>query len=232
MPIDDEKVAELGFESGDLDYTWVAVSSIPRYRRRRRRTAAVVVKPSLAYVWLGMNQEAAPFDNPDVRRAVQYAIDVPVVLEAAYFGAAEPATGVIAPGLLGHREKVLYSYDPDKARELLDEGRHGRWLRMHARHPQQGGTGERRSGSAGASSPMSASRSRSSSMIPAPTGASATRRPGTPGRRYSCTSTVFRCSQIRASLPNGSRRIRSASGIGSAGTARNSARWTKRRNSS
>ena len=39
------------------------------------------------------------------------------VLDAAYFGAAEPATGIIAPGLVGHRDKHLYGYDPDKARE-------------------------------------------------------------------------------------------------------------------
>jgi len=50
---------------------------------------------------------------------VQHAIDVPAVLDAAYFGAAEPATGVVAPGLVGHREKALYGYDPDKSRELL-----------------------------------------------------------------------------------------------------------------
>jgi len=119
MPIDDEKVAELGFESGDLDYTWVAVSSIPRYKETPPKDGKLIVKPSLAYVWLGMNQGFAPFDNPDVRRAVQYGVDVPSVLEAAYFGAAAPATGLIAPGILGHRDKVLYSYDPEKARESL-----------------------------------------------------------------------------------------------------------------
>ena len=119
IPIEDEKVAELAFEAGDIDYTWVAVSSIPRYRETPPKGGKVEVKPSLAYVWLGMNNEAPPFDNPDVRRAVQHAIDVPAVLDAAYFGAAEPATGIVAPGLLGHREKVLYGYDPDKSRELL-----------------------------------------------------------------------------------------------------------------
>jgi peptide/nickel transport system substrate-binding protein len=119
IPIEDEKVAELALEGGDLDYTWVAVSSIPRYRETPPKNGAIMVKPSLAYVWMGMNNEAAPFDNPDVRRAVQHAIDVPVVLEAAYFGAAEPATGIIAPGLAGHREKTLYGYDPEKSRELL-----------------------------------------------------------------------------------------------------------------
>ena len=37
-PIEDEKTAELGYEAGDLDYTWTAVSSIKRLRKRRRRT--------------------------------------------------------------------------------------------------------------------------------------------------------------------------------------------------
>jgi peptide/nickel transport system substrate-binding protein len=121
VPIEDEKTAELGLEAGDLDYTWVSVSSIPRYTENPPRNASIVVKPSLAYVWLGMNQQAAPFDKLEVRRAVQHAIDVPAVLEAAYFGAAAPATGLIAPGLIGHREKTLFSYDPDKARDFLKQ---------------------------------------------------------------------------------------------------------------
>jgi peptide/nickel transport system substrate-binding protein len=43
------------------------------------------------------------------------------VVDAAYFGAAEPSTGIVAPGLVGHRDKVLYPYDPDKAKALLKE---------------------------------------------------------------------------------------------------------------
>jgi peptide/nickel transport system substrate-binding protein len=119
IPIEDEKTAELGLEAGDLDYTWIAASSIPRYRQTPPKGGKLAVKPSLAYVWLGMNVEAPPFDKLEVRRAVQQAIDVPSVLDAAYFGAAQPATGIIAPGLIGHREKNNYAYNPDAARELL-----------------------------------------------------------------------------------------------------------------
>jgi peptide/nickel transport system substrate-binding protein len=119
IPIEDEKTAELGLEAGDVDYTWIATASIPRYKQTPPKGGKLAVKPSLAYVWLGMNVEAPPFDKLEVRRAVQQAIDVPSVLDAAYFGAAEPATGIIAPGLIGHREKTIYSYNPDAARELL-----------------------------------------------------------------------------------------------------------------
>ena len=79
----------------------------------------MVEKPSLAYVWMGINQDVPPFDNQNIRRAVQYAIDREAVVDAAYFGAAQTSTGIIAPGLPGHRDANLYNYDPDKARELL-----------------------------------------------------------------------------------------------------------------
>jgi peptide/nickel transport system substrate-binding protein len=118
-PIEDEKTAELGYEAGDLDYTWTSVSSIKRLKETPPADTVVVEKPSLAFVWLGMNQIAAPFDNPDLRRAVQYGVDRKAVVDAAYFGAAATSNGIIAPGLVGHREKNLFEYDPDKARDLV-----------------------------------------------------------------------------------------------------------------
>ena len=126
IPIEDEKTAELAFEGGDLDYTWVSVSSIPRYETTPPEGGHVVVKPSLAYVWLGMNMEAAPFDNADVRRAVQHAIDVPAVLDAAYFGAADAATGIIAPGLIGHRDAGALRLRSRQGARASRQGRHGR----------------------------------------------------------------------------------------------------------
>jgi peptide/nickel transport system substrate-binding protein len=118
-PIEDEKTAELGYEAGDLDYTWTSVSSIKRLQQTPPPDTTVVEKPSLAFVWLGMSQVAAPFDNPDLRRAIQYGVDRKAVVDAAYFGAAATSTGIIAPGLVGHREKNLFDYDPDRARELI-----------------------------------------------------------------------------------------------------------------
>jgi peptide/nickel transport system substrate-binding protein len=121
FPIEDEKTAELGFEAGDIDFTWSSVSSIPRLEKSPPKGGTIVRKPSLAFVWMGMNVESKPFDNPKVRRAVQLAVDVPGVLDAAYFGAAAPSTGIVAPGLLGHREKNIYGHDVAKAKALLAE---------------------------------------------------------------------------------------------------------------
>ncbi len=121
MPIEDEKTAELGFEGGELDYTWTSVSSIPRYLKNPPAGAKFVRKPSLAYVWMGINQDFPQFKDIRVRQAIQYAVDRKAVVEAAYLGAAETSTGLIAPGLPGHRTKGLISHDVAKAKKLLKE---------------------------------------------------------------------------------------------------------------
>ena len=119
IPIEDPATAERGFEAGDLDYTWTSVSSLPRLKKNPPPNSVVLEKPSLAYVWLGINQDVAPFDNVNVRRAVQHAVDRQSVVDAAYFGAASVGNGIIAPGMPGSRSGVTYDYDPDKARDIL-----------------------------------------------------------------------------------------------------------------
>ncbi|MYK31283.1 MAG: peptide ABC transporter substrate-binding protein, partial [Boseongicola sp. SB0670_bin_30] len=119
IPIEDPATAERGFEAGDLDYTWTSVSSLPRLKQNPPAGSVVLEKPSLAYVWLGINQDAEPFTNINIRRAVQHAIDRQTVVDAAYYGAAAVGNGILAPGLPGSRDSVTYDYDPDRARELL-----------------------------------------------------------------------------------------------------------------
>jgi peptide/nickel transport system substrate-binding protein len=121
LPIEDEKTAEIAFEAGDLDYTGVSLSSLARFKENLPKNSKLQEAPSLAYVWLGMNVEHPTFQDEKVRRAVQHAVDVDAMLEAAYFGIAKPSTGIIAPGMAGHREKNLYGRDLDKAKQLLKE---------------------------------------------------------------------------------------------------------------
>lgn len=121
-PIEDGKVAELAFEAGDLDLTGIAVSSIPHYRENLPEGAALIERPSLFYEWLGLNVEYPPFDDARVRQAISMAVDVQGILDAAYNGVAERATGIIAPGLVGHRPANLIPQpDYEKAKALLDE---------------------------------------------------------------------------------------------------------------
>lgn len=125
-PIEDANTAEIGFEAGNLDFTWIALDALARLKKHPPAHARLIERSSLAFTWLGMNVEHPNLKDIRVRQAVQRAVNVDAVLEAAYFGQARRATGIIAEGLLGHRPKNLVTYDPAAAKKLLAEaGRTG-----------------------------------------------------------------------------------------------------------
>ena len=70
-----------------------------------------------------MNLDNPKLANIKLRQAIQYAIDVPSIMAGAYFDAAAPSTGIIAPGLPGHREAPLtgIAADTEKAQALMAE---------------------------------------------------------------------------------------------------------------
>ena len=119
--LNDIKAAELAYEAGELDCTQTSIESVEVFRRAMPPSSRLDVISSLRYYWVGMNMEHPKLTDIRVRQAVQYGIDVEAVIEAAWFGLATPATGIIAPGLIGHREKadVPLAGDRDKARRLL-----------------------------------------------------------------------------------------------------------------
>ncbi len=121
--IDDEKTAEIAFESGDLDFTRISMSSVQSYKENPPKGSRLEVFPSLFYVWLGLNNDSPKLKDIRVRQAIQYAIDVPSIMQASYFGEAQPSTGILAPGLIGHREKSLIAPEADfvKAKALMAE---------------------------------------------------------------------------------------------------------------
>jgi peptide/nickel transport system substrate-binding protein len=121
FPIEDEKTAEIAFEAGELDYTTISLSSLPELKANPPAGVKIVERPAMSYVWLGMNVDNPALADIRVRQAIQKAVDVDAVLEAAYFGVAERATGIIAPGLPGHRDIAPPKRDVEGARALLDE---------------------------------------------------------------------------------------------------------------
>ncbi|MDZ7802183.1 MAG: ABC transporter substrate-binding protein [Trueperaceae bacterium] len=81
----------------------------------------------LAYTLLGMNVDRAPFDDPRVRQAINLIIDRDEIVEAVYFGEAEPG-GPLSPGLanwaLPTDEFQCYASGEDaaaRAQDLLAE---------------------------------------------------------------------------------------------------------------
>lgn len=122
IQIDDDKAAELGFEAGEIDFTKVSLSSIPHIQANPPANAIVDPRPLVGGEWIGMNVEHPPFDDLRVRRAVQLAVDVELVLDAVYYGLATRASGIVPQGILGHRGYNLYpERNVAEARRLLAE---------------------------------------------------------------------------------------------------------------
>ncbi len=123
FPITDESAAEVAFLAGELDVTTVPITSLPELEANPPEDGTLFQAPSLKYVWMGINQDNEQFQDIRLRQAAQYAVNVNQILEAAYFGLAEPATGIVPPGLVGHRDAPLIAFegDPDYSRQLLEE---------------------------------------------------------------------------------------------------------------
>ena len=119
----DESAAEIALEAGDVDFAAIGASSVQRLTDSPPTGAQLRVHPALFYSWIGLNIQHPKFEDIRVRQAIMHAIDVPSIMQAAYFDVAEPSTGIIAPGLIGHRDATIIPPAADfaRARELLDE---------------------------------------------------------------------------------------------------------------
>ena len=68
------------------------------------------------------NVRRPPFNDVRVRQAINYAIDVDLVVEQLLDGLGQPLTTILSPLSFGHNDELKpYPYDPEKARALLAE---------------------------------------------------------------------------------------------------------------
>ena len=121
ISIEDDKTAELAFESGDVDMTGLTADSLARLRDSPPPGSVIVTRDGPYETWIGMNTEHPKLQDIRVRKAIQRAIDTEAILQAAYAGAAPPSHGIVPLGVLGNRSSSNYSYDPQAARNLLAE---------------------------------------------------------------------------------------------------------------
>jgi peptide/nickel transport system substrate-binding protein len=82
----------------------------------------VKFRPPNTIGYLAMNNEKAPFDDPQVRQAFNYAINIPQIVESVLRGQGQVASNYM-PSLLKYFNKNIkpYPYDPDKAKQMLKD---------------------------------------------------------------------------------------------------------------
>lgn len=86
----------------------------------------VVTKPSALFLNFTVNTTFAPFDNVEVRKAINMSIDRVGIAEGLYDGHCTPQVQPFPEGGIAYNEEVgdgldVYPYDPAKAKEILAE---------------------------------------------------------------------------------------------------------------
>lgn len=119
--VTDDDAAALAYESRALDYTKISLNTLATYKDTLPEKTSLIQMDGNRFAWLAINVNNPKFKDEKVRRAIQYAIDVSQIMEGSYSGLAAPATGVVPPALVGHREAILYPADAEKAQALLAE---------------------------------------------------------------------------------------------------------------
>jgi peptide/nickel transport system substrate-binding protein len=81
--------------------------------------------PGTTYKYLSFNFRDPRLRDVRVRRAIAYAIDRNTIVNTILRGTARIATGMLSPENWAYDGNVTtYSYDPEKARQLLDQARY------------------------------------------------------------------------------------------------------------
>jgi ABC-type transport system substrate-binding protein len=117
--IPDTLTQELEFRTGALDIYPVLPHQAARYRKDPRYRAFSAVQ--FGYSYIGYNARQAPFDDPDVRRALGMAIDVGEIIRFVLYGEGERVSGPYAVNTEWYDHSVApLPYDPDGALRLLE----------------------------------------------------------------------------------------------------------------
>jgi oligopeptide transport system substrate-binding protein len=118
--IDWDKIFE-DFENGRLEHSIVPSQNYDMIVSGTSKKPYVFMsQPGLNLVYIGINAQLKPFDDPRVRQAINYAVDTQTIVKTITKRGSVPATGVLPPGIPGFDPHAKgYGYDPQKARQLL-----------------------------------------------------------------------------------------------------------------
>lgn len=119
-PISEEATRVAALRSGEVDII-ANVSGELAEELGRDENIAIYRRPSLDHLYLLTQQNRPPFNNPDARWAVNYAIDREALVKNIV-KAGQVIGGHIPQGTVGYDPSLTpIPYDPDEARRLLDK---------------------------------------------------------------------------------------------------------------
>ena len=119
--------AMIMYENDEIHLTGVGIDDLPRLLDPNDPLNPQLHRSPQDFdvFYIGLNVAEPPFDDPKVRQALNYAIDLPGIAENVLDGRVSPARGVIPPGFPSYTENLRsYNYNPDLARELIGQSKY------------------------------------------------------------------------------------------------------------
>lgn len=111
----------MGLETGEIDIGY-EIEPIDLDTVREHKNLILVEEPSLSTAYIGFNLNKEPFNDLNVRRALNHAINVDEIIEVILEGAGTKATGPINDKVFAYNKDLKgYEYNPEMAKELLAE---------------------------------------------------------------------------------------------------------------
>ena len=108
--------------TGELDVTTeLDFKDVAALRKDSR--FKVVAGNFLDTQYLILNEHKPPFDKPEARQAVQFAVNKANIAKVVFYGNYTVGAGPVPPGLLGYDKSLeqIYPHNPAKAKSLLEK---------------------------------------------------------------------------------------------------------------
>ena len=126
------------FELGNLDIMAIPASAFAKYQNDRKWKNLITAEKGLYTYYLGMNCSRPPFDNRNLRKAMNLAIDRRKLLTAYYEERGRLASGPVPDILRKWETPESYGYDPEKAKKIVrEEGFAGATVYLYITADQQ-----------------------------------------------------------------------------------------------
>lgn len=118
--IADMAAMSVGLQAGQIDFAEIDASVLSTLEAAEG--VSIATADSTTFAFIAMNTEVEPYSNPTFRQAINYAIDREALIQAYAEGYGVANSNLLTPEREGYSEsQKQYTYDPDKAVELLAE---------------------------------------------------------------------------------------------------------------
>lgn len=121
--ITDDQTRFNALVAGELDGAYINPDQLAAADDAGLQTIA---KPTVNFIYLSVNTGRGSMGDPDLIQALNMAVDREAIAEGLYDGHCTPGVQPFAPGDIAYNESIgdgsdYFSYDPEAAKELIDQ---------------------------------------------------------------------------------------------------------------